>query len=160
MGLFYRPHFRILFVSFALKVTFIVVEIALVIAWCALEGRPQEEKKNASAVLEWIVAYVFTLYIFSFVLDLFPSVRTKRHVPQGQRKFQIDETEAVPAVAAFEQSSVDEASRDLSDPEKDYRRQRMDDAAGPSDPEGNYYRGRRNVDDPTDPEKYYRGQRI
>lgn len=37
---------------------------------------------NAAAVLEWAVAFIFTFYIFSFYVDLFPAVRT-RHVGAG-----------------------------------------------------------------------------
>ncbi len=36
-----------------------------------------------AAIFEWIVALIFTFYVLSFLLDLWPSVRSKRHVPQG-----------------------------------------------------------------------------
>jgi hypothetical protein len=32
---------------------------------------------NAAAVLEWAVAFIFTFYVFSFVIDLMPAVRGK-----------------------------------------------------------------------------------
>ena len=33
-----------------------------------------------------VIAFVFTGYILSFVIDLLPSVRTRRHVPQGEKR--------------------------------------------------------------------------
>ena len=33
-----------------------------------------------------VIAFVFTGYILSFVVDLLPSVRTRRHVPQGEKR--------------------------------------------------------------------------
>ena len=32
---------------------------------------------NPAAVLEWIVAFIFTFYIFSYLIDLLPFVHTK-----------------------------------------------------------------------------------
>jgi len=32
---------------------------------------------NTAAVLEWIVAFIFTFYIFSYLIDLLPFVHTK-----------------------------------------------------------------------------------
>jgi hypothetical protein len=32
-----------------------------------------------------VIALVFTFYVLSFVIDLLPSVRTRRHVPQGEK---------------------------------------------------------------------------
>lgn len=59
MGLFYRSRHRVIICSFVLKVSFVIIEVALAIAWVVLEGRNTGPKKNASAVLEWsIVALV------------------------------------------------------------------------------------------------------
>lgn len=35
--------------------------------------------QNVAAVFEWIIAFIFTFYILSFVIDLLPAVRTKDH---------------------------------------------------------------------------------
>ena len=51
MGIFYRSEHRILFASFAIKSTFVVVEVALAIAF-GVCGR-HVDQRNASAVLEW-----------------------------------------------------------------------------------------------------------
>lgn len=36
-----------------------------------------------------MIAFVFTGYILSFVLDLLPSVRTRRHLPQGEKRMEM-----------------------------------------------------------------------
>lgn len=40
-----------------------------------------------------VIALIFTFYILSFVIDLLPSVRTRRHVPQGEKRFEMDPSE-------------------------------------------------------------------
>lgn len=42
------------------------------------------QARHANRVL--VIAYIFTFYILSFVIDLLPSVRTKHHVPQGEKR--------------------------------------------------------------------------
>ncbi|KAJ6185205.1 hypothetical protein N7519_006506 [Penicillium mononematosum] len=83
IGRFYHPQARILLVSFGIKALFVVCELAVAIAFgvCMKVGN----KKNASAVLEWVAALIFAFFVFSFIIDLLPSVRTKRHVPQGEK---------------------------------------------------------------------------
>ena len=51
LGIFYRSAHRILFASFAIKSTFVVVEVALAIAF-GVCGR-HVAQRNASAILEW-----------------------------------------------------------------------------------------------------------
>ena len=36
-----------------------------------------------------VIALIFTFYILSFVVDLLPAVRTRRHVPQGEKSLQM-----------------------------------------------------------------------
>ncbi|KAG9234180.1 Frag1/DRAM/Sfk1 family-domain-containing protein [Amylocarpus encephaloides] len=73
LGIHFRQH-AILRISFWIKLFFILIEIALAIGFgvCSRTGR-----YNAAAVLEWIIAFVFTFYVFSFFIDLIPAVRTK-----------------------------------------------------------------------------------
>nr|RBQ89905.1 hypothetical protein FVER53263_07832 [Fusarium verticillioides] len=73
LGINYREH-RVLRMSFWVKLTFILVEVALIIAFgvCSLV-----KKRNAAAVLEWAISFIFTFYAISFVIDLYPAVRTK-----------------------------------------------------------------------------------
>jgi len=79
LGIHYRSH-RILRVSFWAKLTFILVEVVLAIAFASTTFTSHQ---NAAAVLEWVVALIFTFYILSFLLDLLPSVRSAHHTPQG-----------------------------------------------------------------------------
>ncbi|OJD13798.1 hypothetical protein AJ78_05780 [Emergomyces pasteurianus Ep9510] len=81
LGIHYREH-TILAASFWIKLAFIFVEISLAIAF-GVTGK--QGKKNQAAVIEWIIAYIFTFYVLSFVIDLLPSVRTRSHIPQGKR---------------------------------------------------------------------------
>ncbi|EEP82977.1 conserved hypothetical protein [Uncinocarpus reesii 1704] len=74
--------FLVLFI-FWVKLTFIIVELALAIAF-GVTGRGRGRKDQA-AVIEWVIAFIFTFYVLSFVIDLLPSIRTRWHVPQGHR---------------------------------------------------------------------------
>lgn len=82
LGIHYRQH-RILRLSFWIKLAFIGIEIVLAIVFISFSAT---KRYNEAAIFEWIVAFVFTLYALSFVLDLLPAVQTARHVPQGVRE--------------------------------------------------------------------------
>jgi hypothetical protein len=75
LGIHYRQH-RILRVSFWLKLTFIIIEVCLAIAFGTLNTKGDY---NNAAILEWIVALVYTFFVLSFFLDFIPAVRTKHH---------------------------------------------------------------------------------
>lgn len=85
LGLFYRSQHRILLASFLIKLAFIIVEIGLAIGFGICTKSHDRSKKNVGAILEWVIAFVFTGYVLSFVVDLLPAVRTRRHVPQGEK---------------------------------------------------------------------------
>lgn len=76
LGHRYRDH-RVLRTSFWIKLVFVVVEILLAIAFvaCTFTGN-----YNPGAVLEWTIAFIFSFYIFSFYVDLYPAVKTKNMV--------------------------------------------------------------------------------
>ncbi|EEH37982.1 hypothetical protein PAAG_00903 [Paracoccidioides lutzii Pb01] len=101
LGIYYRQH-TILAASFWTKLAFIFVEFSLAITFI-VTGK-QEKKKNIAAVMEWIIGYIFTFYVFSFIIDLLPSVRTRNHIPQGKR---ISETNLVNAMQQTSQPQVD-----------------------------------------------------
>jgi len=82
LGIHYRNH-RIIRISFWIKLVFILVEIALAIVFAVTNFK---NISNVAAVFEWIIAFIFTFYVLSFLLDLLPSVKTKHHVPQGFRE--------------------------------------------------------------------------
>ncbi|KXG45357.1 Frag1/DRAM/Sfk1 [Penicillium griseofulvum] len=85
IGIFYRREHRVLLVSFFIKLVFVIVELALAIGFGVCIGSNKASKQNPGAVLEWCIAFVFTGYVLSFVVDLLPSVRTRNHVPQGEK---------------------------------------------------------------------------
>ncbi|KAF2141795.1 uncharacterized protein K452DRAFT_228016 [Aplosporella prunicola CBS 121167] len=75
LGVHHREH-TIIQISFWMKVTFIIVELALAIGFGVMR---QTDHWNTAAILEWIVALVFTFYVLSFFVDFIPAVRTKNH---------------------------------------------------------------------------------
>ena len=72
LGIKYREHIT-LRVSFWYKLLFILVEIALAVPFGVFETT--DKHINVGAVLEWVIALIFTGYIFSFMVDLIPAVR-------------------------------------------------------------------------------------
>ncbi|KAK4164908.1 putative frag1 dram sfk1 family protein [Cladorrhinum sp. PSN259] len=73
LGQHYRSH-RILRTSFWTKLTFVIVEILLAIAFVSCTFT---KHYNAGAILEWTIAFIFSAYVFSFYVDLYPAVKTK-----------------------------------------------------------------------------------
>jgi len=84
LGVYYRNQHMILFVSFWVKVVFVVVEIGLAIAFGICNRT--SKRANSAAVLEWVIALIFTFYVLSFTIDLLPAVRTRHHIPQGEKE--------------------------------------------------------------------------
>lgn len=78
LGIKNREH-SILAASFWVKLVFILVEFCLAVAFAV---NMMLKNSNPAAILEWVVAFVFSFYIFSFVMDLWPAVHTK---PQAMR---------------------------------------------------------------------------
>jgi hypothetical protein len=75
LGIHFREH-SILRYSFWIKLSFILLELGLAIAF----GVTQNQKKyNAAAVLEWVIALIFFFYVLSFFIDFMPAVRSKNH---------------------------------------------------------------------------------
>jgi len=73
LGQRWRDH-RVLRLSFWLKLAFVVVEIVLAIAFVSCTFT---QRYNQGAILEWVIAFIFSAYVFSFYVDLYPAVRTK-----------------------------------------------------------------------------------
>ncbi|KAK1835430.1 Frag1/DRAM/Sfk1 family-domain-containing protein [Podospora conica] len=105
LGQRWRAH-RVLRVSFWVKLVFVVVEILLAIAFVSCTFT---QRYNAGAVLEWVIAFIFSAYVFSFYVDLYPAVRTKNGAGRpGSPKF------AAPAEVAGG-STGSEGGRELED---------------------------------------------
>ncbi|KAF9886210.1 Protein sfk1 [Aspergillus nanangensis] len=119
IGIFYRSDHRILLASFIIKATFVVVEIALAIGFGVCGGKGPE-KRNAAAVLEWVIALIFTFYVLSFVIDLLPSVRTRRHVPQGEKH--LHSSPAEPSMPPEDVTYEEPATLDSAGPNANYYR--------------------------------------
>lgn len=73
LGIKYRQH-RVLRISFWIKLVFILVEVALAIAFGTCTFK---EIYNVAAVLEWAISFIFTFYVLSFFIDLLPAIHTK-----------------------------------------------------------------------------------
>lgn len=91
LGIFYRSQHRILMVSFAIKLSFVIIEVGLAIAFGVCGQSNKKNLRNPSAVLEWVIAFVFTGYVLSFVIDLLPAVRTRRRLPQGEKRLEMSQ---------------------------------------------------------------------
>lgn len=89
LGIFYRSQHRILLASFVIKLSFVIVELGLAIGFGYCMGSQKTSLKNPGAILEWTIAFVFTGYVLSFMVDLLPSVRTRRHLPQGEKRLEM-----------------------------------------------------------------------
>ena len=73
LGIRHREH-RILRISFWIKLAFVLITICLAIPFVVLTSRGTY---NPAAILEWVIALVFSFYVFSFYVDLYPAVHTK-----------------------------------------------------------------------------------
>ncbi|KAK9422021.1 putative Frag1/DRAM/Sfk1 family protein [Seiridium unicorne] len=73
LGIKYREH-RVLRISFWIKLVFIIVELFLAIAFIVTNFRGIYD---VAAILEWVIAFIFSLYVFSFFVDLYPAVKTR-----------------------------------------------------------------------------------
>ncbi|KAK3327373.1 Frag1/DRAM/Sfk1 family-domain-containing protein [Cercophora scortea] len=83
LGMKYREH-RVLRVSFWIKLVFVLVEVVLAIAFVSCTFTSHY---NAGAVLEWAIAIIFSFYVFSFYVDLYPAVYTKDANHQKQKDY-------------------------------------------------------------------------
>ncbi|RTE74443.1 hypothetical protein BHE90_011136 [Fusarium euwallaceae] len=88
----YREH-RMLRLSFWVKLAFILVEFALIIAFGVLS---RQKKRDPAAVLEWIISFIFTFYAVSFVIDLYPAVRTKSPDARYTKPYYVPSASATP----------------------------------------------------------------
>lgn len=79
LGMHFREQYMLRF-SFWVKLVFVLVSLGLVVAFATLSFR---REFNAAAILEWIIGLFFSLYVFSFVIDLFPALNTKRRKSDG-----------------------------------------------------------------------------
>ncbi|KAJ8125279.1 hypothetical protein O1611_g8360 [Lasiodiplodia mahajangana] len=74
LGKKYRQH-QVLRLSFWVKLTFVLVELGLAIGFAVTRGKNNDS--NTAAILEWVIALIFSFYVFSFIIDLWPAVATR-----------------------------------------------------------------------------------
>ncbi|KAG8525496.1 uncharacterized protein KY384_009140 [Bacidia gigantensis] len=95
LGMHFRQH-RVLRISFWLKLTFILVEIGLAIVFAAtIFGSHQ----NVAAVFEWVIAFIFTLYVLTFVVDLLPAAKTSQQHTNEDAMHRLEMQNAADGVA-------------------------------------------------------------
>ncbi|KAF7890191.1 hypothetical protein EAF00_008506 [Botryotinia globosa] len=87
LGIHYREH-SVLRISFWVKLAFIFVELGLAIGFGVCN---RKSWWNTAAILEWIIALIYTFYVWSFAIDFIPAIRTKH--------YQSKDTEAEMAMA-------------------------------------------------------------
>lgn len=75
LGIHYRQY-SILAYSFWIKLTFIFVELGLAIAFGVLGYK---EHYTSAAICEWVIALVYSFYVWSFAIDFIPAVKTKNY---------------------------------------------------------------------------------
>jgi len=92
LGVNYRE-FRVLRTSFWIKLVFIIVELGLAVAFASTFSSTSHQ--NVAAILEWTIAFLFTGYVLSFLLDLAPAVGTKggRTSDQTEMEMEVEEEE-------------------------------------------------------------------
>lgn len=75
LGVHHRQH-SILRISFWLKLFFIITEVCLVVAFAVCA---RLRVRTVAAILEWIVAFIFCIYVGSFFIDFLPALETRHH---------------------------------------------------------------------------------
>ncbi|KAF3770703.1 hypothetical protein M406DRAFT_35082 [Cryphonectria parasitica EP155] len=107
-----HPEHNILAVSFWIKLAFVLVTIALAIPFVVLT---RYQIYNPAAVLEWIIALVFSFYVFSFYVDLYPAMDTKRGGNYRTRTWNARHQAHKPEEGASDRSMPHTHRRDLED---------------------------------------------
>ncbi|KAF2108952.1 Frag1/DRAM/Sfk1 family-domain-containing protein [Lophiotrema nucula] len=79
LGIHFRQH-SILRISFWIKLSFILLEVCLAIAFGVLGN---QKKWNAAAIMEWIIALVYFFYVLSYFVDFLPALRNKHDKRTG-----------------------------------------------------------------------------
>lgn len=74
--------FRVLRISFWIKLIFVLVELGLAIAFLVMVTT---DRRTIAAYLEWIISLIFTAYVWSFIIDLWPATKTKSYSRRYQK---------------------------------------------------------------------------
>ncbi|KAG6101842.1 hypothetical protein E4U30_000900 [Claviceps sp. LM220 group G6] len=102
LGIKNREH-RILRSSFWIKLTFILTELILAIIFASTSFT---HHSNVAAIFEWIVAFIFTFYVLSFIIDLQPALHTRRRSERFDKPDEhVGDVEMAAAAAAEAETS-------------------------------------------------------
>jgi hypothetical protein len=99
----FREH-RILRISFWIKLVFIILEVLLAIGRSSIDFSNTKclqclafvvcnfrGAHNAAAILEWVIAFIFTFYVCSYFIDLVPATHTKKgFFTSGQTELEVE----------------------------------------------------------------------
>ncbi|CAI7626742.1 unnamed protein product [Penicillium palitans] len=88
LGIAHALREPMLMTSFVIKSSFIVVELVLIIIFRITE-HTHYQQNNTAATLEWVIAFVFTGYILSLIVDLMPSAQRNLHNPKGYQQLEM-----------------------------------------------------------------------
>jgi len=102
LGVHFRD-FRVLRASFWLKLVFIVVEVALAVAFGILN---KKERWNAAAIIEWIIALIYTFWVLSFVVDFLPAGSPEHHHMGGHNGPNMEEAAIASEGVAHDNSAA------------------------------------------------------
>ena len=91
LGIHFRGE-RILRISFWIKLSFIIIEVALAIVFGVTE---KYGIWNVSAVVEWVISLIYILFVWSFIIDFLPATRTRDPQNRFPRVRRGDDVEAV-----------------------------------------------------------------
>lgn len=110
IGIAHALQESMLITSFLIKISFIIIELSLIIAFRVTEHTHYNEN-NMAATLEWsmylyfswpfnvvliysilVIAFLFTGYILSLIVDLLPSDQKKVHNPNGYQQLEMSGT--------------------------------------------------------------------
>jgi hypothetical protein len=80
----HREH-RILRISFWIKLAFVCIELCLSIGFVCTNF---SNHTNPAAGLEWTIAFIFSFYVFSFVVDLYPASRRETDLTATPRQME------------------------------------------------------------------------
>ncbi|KAI8935895.1 hypothetical protein NX059_007408 [Plenodomus lindquistii] len=87
LGVHHRQH-SILAISFWIKLFFIITEVGLAIGFAVCS---KQDYYNTAAILEWIVAFIFCIYVGSFFIDFLPALQTRHHKTKQTEKQALEE---------------------------------------------------------------------
>ncbi|KAJ5861132.1 uncharacterized protein N7529_008442 [Penicillium soppii] len=95
LGIAHALREPMLMTSLVIKISFIVIELTLIIVFRITE-HTHYNHNNMAATLEWVIAFVFTGYILSLIVDQLPSSQRNLHNPKGYQQLEMATSMSLP----------------------------------------------------------------